>query len=719
MTTSIHNSSRMRNSELAKKLKARAANNRGKQEESDQTRLLQGHNSSSSTTNPGQERSPSSLSDPYARFPFLAPFIACNSPSINDSKKNVGTDVASPSGMNQYPGRGYPILNSPQIQRQQVQPSQIQQKGEKRQNVMNFKIADKPQRAVQTNMQISAHSRSDSRSLSSPSLNTFSSANAGGSSSTYGQQQSHEVNYFDSIEYSYSNRERCGTYPPRTLTPGSDNSSLETCAPSTVIMAGSTSATCPSVNPSTASDTSSLLTCAPSTVVMALSTSTTCPGYTKGNPATPQRNNCRSPPPPRNSPKGSPKSSPKSKNLLRLIYDIDDGKPEGDAKKGKKKKEQHSKPGWMTSPFQKGRKKKDSPAIAGRRTAEGVAIPENRNNAASGIIDGTSIPRRHSFKQPQRRGSPVDLDEVSADSHEHNYYDDDTEAGYYSDPTDADLRNQNYFLQPERHTDPSYRSTGHNMLADRKHLDNERVLSQLGMDVHEEDYCIEGEFTQHRYQSKGSHRRASSGRWNYHQRRPSYIYGTGPRLDIGEVIMAGDVGKEEKRRRGSELGENIKESMKKSFQKIGDIIKTFDDEDSSQDRARRKRQHHNASNNETPKLGSKVLSMLRGGTKQTNIPQSIIITPTPSEDPEISMNTEESMTTEEYELMQRWQMARARCRESASAPVTPAASPYSSNISRPATISNHERQESETTTHADNRRMEFEDGPGPRTDYSF
>ena len=59
----------------------------------------------------------------------------------------------------------------------------------------------------------------------------------------------------------------------------------------------------------------------------------------------------------------------------------------------KKKKEQHSKPGWMTSPFQKGRKKKDSPAIAGRRTAEGVAIPENRNNAASGIIDGTSINR--------------------------------------------------------------------------------------------------------------------------------------------------------------------------------------------------------------------------------------------------------------------------------------------------------------------------------------
>ena len=170
--------------------------------------------------------------------------------------------------------------------------------------------------------------------------------------------------------------------------------------------------------------------------------------------------------------------------------------------------------------------------------------------------------------------------------------------------------------------------------------------------------------------------------------------------------------------------------MKKSFQKIGNIIKTFDEEDSSQERAGsgRKRQHHTALNNDTPKLGSKVLSMLRGGPKQTNIPQSITITPTSSEDPEIPMSAEEPMTTKEYELMQCWQMARARCRESASAPVTPVCSPYISN--KHTTGSNHEQNASKTvsivdsilsdrTTQADNRREEFEDGPGHRTDYLF
>jgi hypothetical protein len=348
-----------------------------------------------------------------------------------------------------------------------------------------------------------------------------------------------------------------------------------------------------------------------------------------------------------------------------------------DDKKAKNRSRANTSPkrpqAWKLSPFQKSRKSKKSDAESKKKQ-----VP--------------AIPSADRPTQQKQRGAPVDLDEVSVDSY-------DTEAGYYSDPTNADVRNT-INIHVERHTDTSI-GTGQ-VLANRKCFDSERVLSQLGMDVCEEDYCIEGTYGTRPYQQ------------NYHQRKPSYGYAS--RLDVGGEASKDRPQVQEGRRRGSKLGENIKESMKK----ISSIIKLSDDEESEKDRGGHKQQQrHN------DKLGSKVLSMLRGHHKgNPSIPQSITITPTASEDPEMNM------TSDDLELVHRWQRARerARNRENQNSPktnqktITPNASPRTDR-------SAHKRNESilsianslisEKTAYADNRKESPSEGPGHRVEYSF
>lgn len=607
----------MRNSELAKKFKARA------QQNDEHTSLLsKGRPSSSDTTD--AKSKPKNLAksdeenDPYARFPFLAPFMVCQSPDISaTATTDEKREIASPSSMNYLPARDhlgkkdYPVLN-PEGETQTKQPGE---------QLRNIKIAIKPARVGNTSLV---------NSNSSPSLSSHSTPKRG---HTQLQASTEPSNNFSQSSVA--------------------DSSLNTCAPSSILIAGSTSAT---NSPGNTSDTSSLVVCASPTVMVAASTSATCPSI---------------PPEPKRSPRSE------NKNLLRLLYDLDDRK-DGRKNRGRANTSPKRPQGWKLSPFQKGRKSKKS-----GKKKETLAFPSS---------DELQMPR----------GSPVDLDEVSIDS----YDDIDTEAGYYSDPTDADVRNPTYMYR-ERHTDTTL-GTGRRVVTNRKCIDSEQVLSQLGMDVHEEDYCIEGEYGMSRYQhvNHKGHRRAGSGRWNYHQSKPSYVLGSS--LDVG--VSAAHRGKEKpqsQRRRGSKLGENIKESMKK----IGSIIKLSDDEESEKDRGVRQ-QYRNTNDN----IGSKVLSMLRGHHKGNAIPQSITITPTASEDPDINM------TNDDMELVQRWQKARSRCREGQSSPGT------NRNASPLAEKSTHKRNESgvlsiansmisERTAHVDNRQTP--ERPAYRTDSSF
>jgi hypothetical protein len=613
-------STRMRNSELAKKLKARAQRN------DEQTSLLSKGRISSSDA-PGSNRKSKELktsaksdeeNDPYARFPFLAPFMVCQSPDFSSFEKK--RDVVPPSTMNygHSARRDYPVLN------QEDESSGTKQQGEQ-----GIKFAIKPASVGNTLV----------NSNSSPSLSSHSTPKRG-----HKQLKSPSTENFTSHS-------------------STAESSLVTCAPSSVLVAGSTSAT--DSSPGNFSDTSSLAVCAPYTAMVAASTSATCPSVSP-------------------EPKQSPRSE--NKNFLRLIYDLDDKK---DKNRGRANTSPKRPQAWKLSPFQKGRKSKKSEVESKKKHV--LAIP---------------IANRPT--QQKQRCAPVDLDEVSVDSY-------DTEAGYYSDPTDADIRNITS-IHTERHTDTSL-GTGQ-VLANRKGLDSDRILSQLGMDVREDDYCIEGEYGMRRYPQHAHHNghlRAGSGRWNYHQRKPSNGYSS--RLVVGGEANAGKDRPQVHggRRRGSKLGENIKGSMKK----IGSIIKLSDDEESEKDRGGRKQQQRHTSD----KLGSKVLSMLRGHHKgNPSIPQSIIITPSASEDPEMNM------TSDDLELVHRWQRARARTRENQSSPktnhriITPNANSHTDR-------SAHKRNESllsitnsmvsEKTAHVNNRKEPPSEGPGHWAECSF
>lgn len=573
-------SSRLRNSELAQKLKARA------NVEDDKTSLLKGKRSSSDEP-----------IDAHVRFPFLAPFMACQMPN---------REVVSPSTMNYFPARNhlgrkdYPLLNSGETWGGNV-------------NGLMVNSRSSPSLSAQKHRMNPSH------------------AQAAGCTPVSERQPPTPTAQHDSLSFN-------------TCT---IDSSLMTCAPSSVIMASSTSATCPSIT------NFSETTCAPSSKLAGDSTSATCSTAKSDSlsmmPCAPSRmpaSTSATPP--------TVSHHKREKNLLRLIHDLD-GKPTSRSDSTKNQ--------WRLSPFAKSRKVKQS-------------VDEKKcNTKKDKPVSRNPVPLQ------QTRGAPVDIDEVSIDSR-------DTEAGYYSDPTN--IPNTLY-----RTTDTSM-GTGRSVLP--QNFDREQVLSQLGMDVQKDEYCIEGEY---------GHRRAGSGRWNYHPKKSqSFVYDS--RLDAAVVTDDAKCGQ----RRGSKLGENIKESMKK----IGSIIKVSDDEESESDGGR-KRRHRNTGND---KLGSKVFAMLRGKTNVSTIPQCITITPSSSEDPELTNN--------DLELMHRWQEARARLRSEGQA--SPPRHKRDASVARPHIDKSHKRDDSRTfsiaesfvserTAHVDNRMQSYLDGVGHGADYSF
>jgi len=532
----------MRNSELAKKLKARTANN-SIQSDSETTGLLKGQLTSSSD-NPNEQES-----DPYKRFAFLAPFRACHSPEIGEA-----LNESAPSSSLGGRRRNYPMLN----------PSTDVECNEsaRRKSDLN---GDKPKRVNDNDGAGTSPPRCPQRkSKQTPSQTA---TEKGGENLGIERKLTGQSSIADSS----------------LVTCETTESSMITCAPSSVIIAASTSTTCPSrwVSPETAE--SSMITSAPSSAIIAASTSTTCPSRW----VSPHKEN---------------------KNMLQLIGNLDGNskikanRPRVNTDEGKRTRvvganSLPKKQSWKLSPFQMSRK--------GKKT----------NGTQKDIRNEDTTIRNKQPKHEQQQG-PVDLDEVSVDSN------DPSEEGYYSDPTNAVVRNATY-LHQERHTDQNLALMRYAAI-DRNCPSN--VLSQLGMDVAVEDYCIEGAYDA-AYERR-EHHRVANGKWNYHQKRPGNCNGE-PKQNV-------DGGKSPERLGRAKLGETIKGSMKK----IGMIMKS-DDEDSIEHIDNFKKQQ---------RRGSKVVSILRGHNKA--IPQTIAITPTPSEDPETNM------THDDLELMYRWQNAR-------------------------------------------------------------
>ena len=346
---------------------------------------------------------------------------------------------------------------------------------------------------------------------------------------------------------------------------------------------------------------------------------------------------------------------------------------------------------WVLSPFQK-HKSKSSPRgssinaldSSSRKKEEGM-----EKKKKTGLNIPTRVGHQHQQHQQTRTASPVDLDEISVGSSSNSTAykndEDDTEGGYYSAPTEADLRQRSGNIGNGTVV-RSLGSTGQNVLAtnSRKCLDSERVLSQLGMDVREEDYCIEGEFGSRYDQRAGP-------KLNYH------VHHKGQN-GVTRTSDGTKQNKQQSRRRSSKdiassktkqrSGGNFKESMKKintkARQTIGSIINKSDGDDSLDDalpstdaigsaaaspkrqQQQQQQQHryppsiNNDANHPSTKVFPKVFSLLRGQHHSQKpaaapVPQQIItITPSNSEDNDVAISQEE------FHLIKRWQNARAR-----------------------------------------------------------
>jgi len=256
------------------------------------------------------------------------------------------------------------------------------------------------------------------------------------------------------------------------------------------------------------------------------------------------------------------------------------------------------------------------------------------------------------------------------------------------------------------HTHPSTHATGGPTR--NHHLDTERVLSQLGMELGEEDYCIEGEFGSRERMAKLQYHqhRLDSKRGHPHHHGERNRHGATTANNIGQQSQQDDVrrnsnsnNKNENQR--SDKGVVPVQTMKKlARQTLESIRNRTHSEESGGAEAETMQQHgtginknknknknnavpspslkntsiHTQTNqegNNTPKLifGSKVLALLRRHRNKHNnsnsnsnnytldkVPHQII-TIVSSEDEE---GNEIAITPEEMLLVQRWQMARAR-----------------------------------------------------------
>eukprot|EP00571_Detonula_confervacea_P007490 CAMPEP_0172316450 /NCGR_PEP_ID=MMETSP1058-20130122/28248_1 /TAXON_ID=83371 /ORGANISM="Detonula confervacea, Strain CCMP 353" /LENGTH=558 /DNA_ID=CAMNT_0013030759 /DNA_START=99 /DNA_END=1775 /DNA_ORIENTATION=- len=187
-------------------------------------------------------------------------------------------------------------------------------------------------------------------------------------------------------------------------------------------------------------------------------------------------------------------------------------------------------------------------------------------------------------------------------------------------------------------------------------LDTERLLSQMGMDVTEEDYCIEGQFIASSRSNNDTQKiRCHSYDCNYNH----------PLENAYEDFAVERKLVELKRPEQEEAHNNkilagvcsMRRIVKNSLGNIGN---------NNSDGRESNRKHHNGHNhvrdkspNNSKVLKSKVLSILRGGNRHNStkdkVPEQIIasISPTSSED-----NVDCPITPEDMELLYRWQTAR-------------------------------------------------------------
>jgi len=238
-------------------------------------------------------------------------------------------------------------------------------------------------------------------------------------------------------------------------------------------------------------------------------------------------------------------------------------------------------------------------------------------------------------------------------------------------------------------------------------LDAERLLSQMGMDVSEEDYCIEGEYgmpnrtsssrsRSYRHNNGGSTVRSGGNNYgnnggirnrchsydcNYdHPLERAYEdFGVERKLvELNNPSSSSPVGGPTDKNRHAQQHKRVRSpvrSMKKlvrhSLANIGNNNNHNNNNDQNPDSNVKSPPSKNNNNNNNKVLKTKVLSILCGKglmkQQQSKVPQQIVatsISTTPSQDENnhMVMNDNVEMTLEDMQLLYRWQNARCGVR---------------------------------------------------------
>jgi len=278
------------------------------------------------------------------------------------------------------------------------------------------------------------------------------------------------------------------------------------------------------------------------------------------------------------------------------------------------------KPSQVKSSYQKQRR--------GRTSTYPGRLSPRQEVKKSGRPNLTPISLAHHEKSSRTKSTPVDIDTVSSRSLSR------LELGQMSDS-----RKVRDGISTSRSVPTEAK------LAER--LDTERLLNQMGMDVTEVDYCIEGEFTS--IQNNHPKNRCHSYDCNYEHPLESAYEDFGVERKLVDLKQPSEDNKKKRTRVRS-----MKKLVRGSLANIGNHNHS-DGRDSNG-----KLHRHDAKSSNNNALKTKVLSLLRGnrqGTK-SNVPEQIVATiiPTSSED----NNIECQITLDDLRLMHRWQSARIR-----------------------------------------------------------
>jgi len=189
-------------------------------------------------------------------------------------------------------------------------------------------------------------------------------------------------------------------------------------------------------------------------------------------------------------------------------------------------------------------------------------------------------------------------------------------------------------------------------------------LSQMGMDVTEEDYCIEGEFSTPSRGNRGNRGRCHSYDCNYNHPLEKEYEDFGVERKLVEFRNLSPTERDSNDKNKHTRGiRSMKRVVRHGLKNAGNNNRSDGDVGSN-----RKHNHghkvHDARPLSNKALKAKVLSLLRGKGAKGRVPEQVIataITLAPSEEDGRDVDIE--MTLEDVRLLHRWQSARSGLRD--------------------------------------------------------